>query len=195
MKLKLICLIQLTSIVFASSGYDIGRSAGKGILDISLTWNPFNYYEQGQSYVIMGYGLNKRIDLQAYYSYSHLYSDNYYGGILYQFYNSNNLYLSTAIGIRKYIRKKTTHFFAPQLLITKKINDRFTISGSLVSIRDSKNLKNIVGTTKDFSLAVKVFNSKKYQISISIGSFSPVLWKPDRGNWHPTYSIDFKINN
>lgn len=193
MKPKLICLIQITSIVFASSGYDIGRSAGKGNLDISLTWNPFNYYEQGQSYVIMGYGLNKRIDLQAYYSYSHLYSDNYYGGILYQFYNSNNLYLSTAIGIRKYTNKNSTHFFIPQFLITKKINDTFSIGGSLVSIRESNNINKLLGTAKDLSLAVKVFNNKKYQVSISIGIFSPVLWKPETGDWYPTYSIDLKI--
>ncbi len=195
MKLKLICLIQFTSIVFASSGYDQGKSAGQGNLDISFTWNPFNYYDYGQSYIIVGYGINNKIDLHAYYSHSHKYSDNYYMGVLYQFYNSNNLYLSTAIGIRKYTNKSITHYFTPQLLMTKRINDKLSIGGSLVSIRGSKNINKTLGTAKDFSLILDVYDNKQYQVSISIGGFNPVLWKPDEGNWYPTYSIDLKIKN
>ena len=37
----------------ASGGYDQGTSAGKGNWDISLTWNAFNYFEQGQSVVLV----------------------------------------------------------------------------------------------------------------------------------------------
>ena len=56
------------SILFASGGYDHGTSAKKGNLDISLTWNPFNYFKHGQSYVIFGYGINNRLDFHGYLS-------------------------------------------------------------------------------------------------------------------------------
>jgi hypothetical protein len=58
---KLIYLYLFFSIVFASGGYDHGTAAGKGNWDISLTWNPFNYFDQGQSYAVLGYGLTNRL--------------------------------------------------------------------------------------------------------------------------------------
>ena len=68
MKLKLISLIISFSIILGAGGYDHGTAAGKGNWDISLTWNLFNYFEQGQSYAILGYGLTEKIDIHAYYS-------------------------------------------------------------------------------------------------------------------------------
>ena len=51
-KTKLLFLF-LPIFLMASGGYDLGTSAGKGNWDISLTWNPFNYFEQGKSYVVL----------------------------------------------------------------------------------------------------------------------------------------------
>ena len=68
MNLKLIYITFFYSILFGSGGYDHGTSAGKGNLDISLTWNPFGYFEQGQSYMVLGYGITNRLDLHGYFS-------------------------------------------------------------------------------------------------------------------------------
>ena len=56
----LLLILFLFSTLFASGGYDHGTAAGKGNIDLSLTWNPFNYFKQGQSYLIIGYGLTNR---------------------------------------------------------------------------------------------------------------------------------------
>ena len=89
MKPKLICLIFSVATLFGSGGYDHGTSAGKGNWDISLTWNPFNYFKQGQSYVVLGYGITDRLDIQGYYSNTYRENDNFYGGIFYQFFESS----------------------------------------------------------------------------------------------------------
>ena len=60
---KLILKFLLISIIFGSGGFDHGKSAGKGNLDLSLTWNPFNYFKQGQSYIIFGYGITNKLDI------------------------------------------------------------------------------------------------------------------------------------
>ena len=189
---KLIPLFLFFAILFASGGYDHGTSAGKGNWDISLTWNPFNYFDQGQSYAILGYGLTNRLDIHGYYSYTHEGNDNYYGGFFYQFYKSNRIDLATAIGVRKYPDEPTTHIFLPQLLYTVRFSERMGIGGSFVDIR-SQNLKASKGVAKDVFLMVKIYESKKYKIDITIGGFNPVLWQPQQGNWHPTYSLDIKF--
>ena len=51
--MKLLYYISLYTILFAGSGFDHGTAAGKGNLDLSLTWNPFNYFENGQSYIMI----------------------------------------------------------------------------------------------------------------------------------------------
>ena len=119
----------------ASGGYDHGTSAGKGNWDISLTWNPFNYFAQGQSYVVLGYGLAKRLDIHGYYSATHNGGDNYYGGLSYQFLNTRFLDLSTAVGMRAYTDNSNLHLFLPQLLYTVKLSGRIRVGGSLVDIR------------------------------------------------------------
>jgi len=189
---KLISLILIFTVLFASGGYDHGTSAGKGNWDISLTWNPFNHFEQGQSYGVFGHGLTERLDIHGYYSYTHKANDNYYGGFSYQFYKSNRIDLSTAIGIRKYRNEATTHIFLPQLLYTVKLNERIGIGGSFVDIR-SQNLEVSKGVAKDVFLMVKLHESKNYRLDFTVGAFNPIFWKPQSGDWYPTYSLDIKI--
>ena len=189
---KLIPLFIFFTILFASGGYDHGTSAGKGSWDISVTWNPFNYFEQGQSYAIFGYGLTERLDIHGYYSYTHRWNDNYYGGFSYQFYESNKIDLSTAIGIRKYRNEPTTHIFFPQLLYTLRLSDRIGIGGSLVDIRN-QDLQISKGVAKDVFLTVKIFENKKYKVNFNLGGFQPIFWEPKTGQWYPTYSVGIKV--
>ncbi len=190
--MKLLNLVLCSTIVFASGGYDSGTSAGKGILDLSFTLNPFQYFKHGQSYVVLGYGLTNKIDLQAYYSKTIQSSDNYYGGFLYQFYKSKKLDLSTAIGVRKFANNNKTHFFIPQLLYTVHLNKKLKIGGSIVSIKNEE-LNDNLGTAFDTFIIYNILNNKKYQLDFTIGTFNPALWKPKNNDWHPTYSIDIKI--
>ena len=195
MKIKLkvfLLLVFIYSNLFGTGAYDQGRSAGKGNLDISITWNPFYYFDQGQSYVVLGYGLNDKVDIHGYYSHLKDNNDNYYGGILYQFYKTERLDISTAFGIRKYTKKKTTHFFIPQLLYTIKLSEKINFGGNFVDIRN-KNLKLSEGVATDLFFSYKFYESEKHEINLSVGAFKPVLWKPEYGNWYPTYSLDIKI--
>ena len=178
----------------ASGGYDHGTSAGKGNWDISLTWNPFNYFEQGQSYVVLGYGLTKRLDIHGYYSENHNGGDNYYGGLSYQFLNTPFFDLSTAVGMRAFMDNSNMHLFLPQLLYTVKLSDRIHVGGSFVDIRSQK-LETSKGIAFDVFLMVNIYENDKYKIDITAGGFNPVLWEPKGGDWYPTYSIDIKIKN
>ena len=190
MKSKLIYFFFFNTFLFASGGYDNGSSAGKGLFDFSLTINPFNYFDNGQSYIIIGYGINDQIDFQTYYSYLHNGKDNYYFGALYQFYESNRLDLSTAIGIRKYTNETKSNFFIPQLLYNLKINNRLSIGGSFVNIREkNKNL----GVAKDIFMMFDFYENNEYKLGFTFGGFNPVLWEPDFGEWYPTYSFEVKI--
>ena len=182
----------LPILLMASGGYDHGTAAGKGNWDISLTWNPYNYFEQGQSYVVLGYGLTNRLDIHGYYSKIHNRNDNYYGGFSYQFYKSKFIDLSSAIGVRKFRNEKTTHLFIPQLLYRVILSERIGIGGSFVDIRSQK-LDTNEGIASDVFLMVKVYENEKYKIDITVGGFNPVLWEPNSGDWYPTYSIDIKI--
>ena len=194
MKSRLINILMLNTFLFASGGYDHGSSAGKCIWDISVTINPFNYFEFGQSYMILGYGLTDKLDFQCYYSYSHKGSDNYYGGLLYQFYKSKHLDLSTALGVRKYVKKRTTHLFAPQLLYIYKMNNKISLGGSFVNLNEINTGKTkIIDIAKDIFFMFEIFENKKYKFEITVGVFNPVMWKPKTSDWYPTYSLDIKI--
>jgi len=184
-------LFFLSCNLYASGGYDHGTSAGKGHWDISLTWNPFNYFEHGQSYIVFGYGLTNKFDIHGYYSNSHRQTDNYYGGVSYQFYESKNLDLSTAIGIRKYTNSTETHFFFPQLLYTLRLSEKFNIGGSFVNIRN-RYLDIGMGIASDVFILIKIYENKKYKWAITIGGFKPVFWESKNSLWYPTYSIDLK---
>jgi len=185
--------------MYASGGYDNGTSIGMGNLGVDLTWNPFNYWPKGQSYIVLSYGITKNFNIHGYYSTPAKGSDNYYTGLFYQFIRNKHLDLSTAIGIRKYIPDYKQHLFFPQILYTIHIDSKIRIGGSIVNIRDINDSLKPRGTTKDISLVLQIYSSndnknKINTIDFSFGFFSPVLWKPEDGNWHPTYSFDFKIN-
>ena len=166
-------LIFLPIVLMASGGYDHGTSAGKGNWDISLTWNPFNYFEQGQSYVVLGYGLTKRLDIHGYYSETHNGGDNYYGGLSYQFLNTPFLDLSTAVGMRAYTDNSNLHLFLPQLLYTVKLSGRIHVGGSFVDIRSQK-LETSKGIASDVFLMVKIYENEKYKIDINYKALDTV---------------------
>jgi hypothetical protein len=190
-KTKLLSLL-LPIFLMASGGYDHGTSAGKGNWDISLTWNPFNYFKQGQSYVVLGYGLTHQLDIHGYYSETLNGGDNYYGGLSYQFLDTRFLDLSTAVGIRAYKDNSELHLFMPQLLYTVKLSKRTHVGGSFVEIRDQDS-DTRKGVAQDMFLMVNIYENDKYKIDITAGGFNPVLWEPKGGDWYPTYSLDIKI--
>ena len=192
-------LIISLNILNASGGYDNGTSIGKGNLGVDLTWNPFNYWPKGQSYIVLSYGITENLNIHGYYSSPAKGTDNYYSGFFYQFIRNKFLDLSTAIGVRKYISSPRTHLFAPQLLYSIHTAYNFTIGGSFVTIRDVNKNFNIEGSTIDISLILPMLSKNKvsfgiYSIDFVLGVFKPVLWKPNNGLWHPTYGFDFKIN-
>ena len=185
-----------TNILSASGGYDNGTATGKGKVGLDLTWNPLDYFPKGQSYIILSYGFTNKFDIHGYYSIPASGSDNYYLGFFYQFFGNKYLDLATAIGIRQYRPKSDRHLFAPQLLYTLYPFGNLRIGGSLVALRDIDKKYTLIGTTVDLALIIPILNSDLkidgiYSIDFCIGVFRPVLWKPERGYWHPTYSIDF----
>jgi hypothetical protein len=191
LKIKYLFLF-LPIFLLASGGFDNGTSAGKAKWDISLTWNPFKYFEQGQSYIVLGYGITEKIDIHGYYSNKHSGKNNYYLGLFYQFIDHPKLDLSTAIGVRKYVDDPKTHLFTPQLLYTIKINNKINLGGSFVNVLNT-NSNFREGTTTDIFLMTNLYENDKYKINFTTGFFKPVLWKPQNGEWHPTYSIDINI--
>tara|TARA_Y100000741_G_scaffold357589_1_gene335651 strand:+ start:650 stop:1297 length:648 start_codon:yes stop_codon:yes gene_type:complete len=191
-------LIYLSSLLYASGGYDNGTPIGKGNLGVDLTWNPFNYWPKGQSYAVLSYGITDNFNIHGYYSSPSKGEDNYYTGLFYQFISNKFLDLSSAIGIRKYTSSNNRHLFAPQILYSIHSFNKLTIGGSLVTVRNIKENYKIIGTTIDLALIIPIFRNNKltrgiYSTDFAIGLFKPTLWKPDNGFWHPTYSFDFKI--
>ena len=187
-----------TSIVIASGGYDNGTATGKGKLGLDLTWNPFNYFPEGQSYLVLSYGFSDKFDIHGYYSIPASGSDNYYLGFFYQFFGNKYLDLATAIGIRQYQPKSNRHLFAPQLLYTLYPFGNLRIGGSLVALRDIDRNNKLIGTTVDLILIIPILKSDSKDDAINsvdfcIGAFRPVLWNPKKGNWYPTYSINFSF--
>ena len=192
--MKLQYTLLLISSLMAGSGYDHGTAAGKGNLDIALTWNPFNYFADGQSYVVLGYGITDKIDIHGYYSRPVNNNDNYYAGLFYQFYESNRIDLATAIGLRKYINDDKQHIFVPQLLYTVKLGKGYEIGGSFVGLVEKEDY---LGTAIDAAIYIPIIKQRENtlikEIKLGVGIFRPILWTPDLGDWHPTYSIDIKF--
>ncbi|HID36545.1 MAG TPA: hypothetical protein EYP39_04095 [Ghiorsea sp.] len=122
---------------WASGGYDNGTPAGEGKIDIELTWNPSNIVEDGQSYVVWGYGLTDRLDFHGYISHEARGTDQIYYGLMYNFFQHRVINLSTAIGLRH--RKGLLNMFAPQLLFTLKLVNNFDLIGSAVHVYDLNN--------------------------------------------------------
>ncbi len=203
---SLVLFLSLVCILSSSGGYDHGTSTGKGKFELDLTLNPFNYFENGQSYAVIGYGLSDKIDLHGYYADHGNYEngvDSYYFGIFYQFYDSKLIDLATAIGRRKMKNLDYGHFFFPQLLYNVKINNNYTIGGSLVRVqKDSEKL--FYNSDTDwyayeialFSPITKYFEKYKYieSVKFGIGLFKTGLTSlRDNKKFMPTYSIDFKF--
>ena len=187
-----------TSIVIASGGYDNGTATGKGKLGLDLTWNPFNYFPEGQSYIVASYGFSEKFDIHGYYSIPASGSDNYYLGLFYQFHKNKYMDLATAAGFRQYWPKSHRHLFAPQLLYTLYVFKGLRIGGSLVVLRDIDRNNKLIGTTVDIALIIPLFksgsiNGRLNSVDFCIGAFKPVLWAPTHGEWHPTYSFDIKF--
>ena len=57
-----------TILTHASGAYDNGTATGKGRIGLDLTWNPFNYFKYGQSYIVLGFGITDNLDIHAYFS-------------------------------------------------------------------------------------------------------------------------------
>ena len=88
---SIIFFVLFVSMIWASGGYEHGTATGKGKLQIDLTWNPFNYFENGQSYIVIGHGITERLDIHGYYCDHGNYHngvDSYYYGLFYQFLDS-----------------------------------------------------------------------------------------------------------
>ena len=186
-----------TAILSASGGYDNGTATGKGKVGLDLTWNPFNYFHQGQSYIVLSHGFSDKFDFHSYYSHPAEGPDNYYIGIFYQFFRNKYLDLATAIGIRQYRPKSHKHLFTPQLLYTFNVFNGFRIGGSMVTLRDIEKNYKLLGTTVDIALIIPLFksgsiNGRINSVDFCIGAFKPVLWKPNNWDWYPTYSFDIK---
>jgi len=193
--------------LFSSGAYDHGTSTGKGKLQIDLTWNPFNYFKNGQSYVVLGYGLTNKLDLHGYYSDHGNYNNgvnSYYYGIFYQIHGSKHLDLSTAIGKRKMADLDYNHIFFPQILYNIKLNKGYTIGGSMVNVVSesySINRKtNSSWLTFDIALFIPITKyiskiKKIDEVKIGIGFFNNGLNKKNEASvFLPTYSVDIKLN-
>ena len=203
---SIIFLVLLVSMVWASGGYDHGTATGKGKLQLDLTWNPFNIFENGQSYVVIGYGITNRLDIHGYYCDHGNYHngvDSYYYGLFYQFVDSKYFDLATAIGKRKMMDLDYGHFFFPQLLYNVKLYNDFSLGGSFVIIKNDTEplLKKTKTDWSTFDIAFFIPLTRYFkkfrtieEVKIGIGTFRTGL-----GNemlsypFMPTYSIDIKF--
>ena len=201
MKQYLIILSLAVVPLFPSGGYDHGTSTGKGLLELDFTWNPFNMFEQGQSYVVLGYGLTDRLDIHGYYSIHTEGFHTYYAGLFYQFLRSKKIDLATAAGMRINRANKNSDLFLPQLLYTIKLKNGCSIGGSLVNIMSDGDQ-----SVESISLAMDVaffIPLNRYlslpdsieDLKLGVGLFNPVTNSAvDSRKFIPTYSIDIKFS-
>ncbi|SVD66626.1 uncharacterized protein METZ01_LOCUS419480, partial [marine metagenome] len=66
--IAIVCSHWSATILSASGGYDNGTATGKGKVGLDLTWNPFNYFPEGQSYIVLSYGFTDKFDFHSYFS-------------------------------------------------------------------------------------------------------------------------------
>ena len=205
-KPTLFFLLFSINFIFCSGGFDHGTSTGKDKFQIDLTWNPFNYFKNGQSYIVLGYGITDNLDLHAYYCDHGNYNngvDSYYFGIFYQFIDSKYIDLATAFGRRKMMDLNYAHIFFPQLLFNLKIKNNYTIGGSIINIiiNDIDLIKkpNTHWRAIDIALFIPIteyFNKYKNidEVKLGIGAFrTGIGGKHSETSFMPTYSIDIKI--
>jgi len=186
--------------LYPSGGYDHGTSTGKGLLELDFTWNPFNMFEQGQSYVVLGYGFTDRLDVHGYYSIHTEGFHTYYAGLFFQFLKSEKVDLATAAGMRINGESKNGDLFFPQFLYTVKLKDGYSVGGSFVNI-----IGEINQSVKSMPLAIDValfIPLSRYMslpdtvrdLKLGVGLFNPVTNSTiEQGQFIPTYSIDVKF--
>ena len=200
MKQYLIILSLAVVPLFPSGGYDHGTSTGKGLLELDFTWNPFNIFEQGQSYVVLGYGFTDRLDIHGYYSIHTEGFHTYYAGLFFQFLRSEKIDLATAVGFRINRGNRNSDLFLPQLLYTIKLKDGYSVGGSFVNIMSDLNQSvESMPLAMDVALFIPLNrylslpNSIK-DLKLGVGLFNPVTnSEVDPGKFIPTYSIDIKF--
>ena len=200
LSLIIVLCVSSLSLLRASGGYDHGTATGKGLMELDFTWNPFNIIEQGQSYVVLGYGLTDRLDIHGYYSIHTEGFHTYYAGLFYQFLKSKKLDLATAVGTRTNGENKNNDLFFPQLLYTIKLKDGYSVGGSFVNVMGDVNQ-----AVESMSLAMDValfIPLNRYlslpdtvrDLKLGVGLFNPVTNSAvDPGKFIPTYSIDIKF--
>ena len=187
--------------LFPSGGYDHGTATGKGLMELDFTWNPFNMFEQGQSYVVLGYGFTDRLDIHGYYSIHTEGFHTYYAGLFYQFLRSEKIDLATAAGMRINRENKNGDLFFPQFLYTIKLKDGYSLGGSFVNIMSDVNQS---GESMPFAMDIAFFIPLNRYLSLpdfikdlklGVGLFNPVTNSVvDPGKFIPTYSIDVKFD-
>ena len=174
----------------ASGGYDNGTPAGKGNWDIDITINPADMIENGQSYLVWGYGLTDNLDFHGYVSHEAGGTDQVYYGLMYNFYSNDWLDLSTALGVRH--RLDVTDAYLPQLLYTIKLAEGFDVIGSAVNVYNMTDGYNR-GVALDVALRIPVSieftPSFVRDVKFSLGAFRGA----GGSKWNPTYSVDFRF--
>ena len=191
--MKLQYTLLLISSLMAGSGYDHGTAAGKGNLDIALTWNPGDQIEFGQTYVVFSYGITGRMDIHGYVSHHTEGHETWYTGIFYQFLKFQSIDMATAVGIRRQFDQNWTHLFFPQVLYTLHLNEKIYVGGSFVNLKDI-SLKENLGVAIDIAFYYMYpYKSDHIKaIYIGLGGFHPVTYDKDQ-YFLPTYSLDFKF--
>ena len=184
----------------SSGGYDHGTATGKGMLELDFTLNPFNMFEQGQSYVVFGWGIGDRLDLHGYYSVHVEGFNTYYWGLFYQFLNTTKLDLATATGFRTNLANQNLDLFFPQMLYTVKLNRGYSLGGSVVALNATSAAGNEQSRIAiDVALFIPLHRyvalpEKIRELRLSVGLFNPVTNADvEPGQFIPTYSIDVKF--
>ena len=197
---KIIIIVLFLNKIFASGAFDHGTSTGKNLFEIDLTWNPFNYFKNGQSYIVVGYGLTEKIDFHGYYSVHQENFSSLYYGLFFQFHESNTLDLATAVGLRKNLNTKYSNVFFPQLLFNIKLKNQINIGGSFVNILGHKKINiNSIPIASDVGIYFPIQNFFKKNKMIKEVKFCISLFNPvtntlvEKNKFIPTYSIDIKF--
>ncbi len=186
--------------LFPSGGYDHGTSTGKGLLELDFTWNPFNIFEQGQSYIVFGYGLTERMDVHGYYSVHTEGFHTYYAGLFFQFLRSEKVDLATAAGMRINGGNKNSDLFFPQFLYTIKLKNGYSVGGSFVNIiSDGDQSVESISLAMDVAFFIPLdrylsLPDSIKDLKLGVGIFNPVTNSTvEPGQFIPTYSIDIKF--
>ena len=194
-------ILSIGATVYCSGGYDHGLSAGKGNLDLDLTWNPFQAVEFGQSYIVWGYGLSSDIDFHGYYSTGSSNNPQIYSGLMMQFFGGKSLNLSTAIGLRKFLKESKSHIFFPQLLYYYRLTKNLHIGGSFVNL-NGKSLPKKIPITIDTIILYRIWPNNSLFIFDYFNNFDKIksvnlglgLFYNANRNLYPTYSFDLKFS-